>query len=155
MGETLREAMEREHHQIDGGIEEFVGGLADKKSYAGLLSAMNALRRHIYLEEEFLFPPLRESGMMAPIFVMLREHGEMWETMTALDTLLASEPDAGVLRERCDVLLVQLERHNTKEEPIIYSEAEQVLPDPLKDELRSFLDSGELPDGWVCQVARA
>ena len=55
---------------------------------------MDGLRRHIYLEEEFLFPPLRAAGMMAPLFVMVRQHGELWDAMRALDALLAVDADA-------------------------------------------------------------
>src|SRR3546814_387339 len=92
--ETLGAALEREHREIDGGIEEFTANPAPGREQAEpLVRAMAGLRRHIYLEEEFLFPPLREAGMMMPIFVMLREHGELWNTMDAVDALL--EKDAG------------------------------------------------------------
>jgi regulator of cell morphogenesis and NO signaling len=71
-GATLGSALEREHREIDGGIEKFAAGLeAGGMDTEPLLQAMAGLRRHIYLEEEFLFPPLRANGMMMPIFVML------------------------------------------------------------------------------------
>jgi len=37
----------------------------------------------------FLFPPLRDAGMVAPVFVMLREHGQMWRAGTSMPTDLA------------------------------------------------------------------
>ena len=87
---TLATALEREHREIDGGIEAYTAGLATGTSDTGpLLRAMNGLRRHIYLEEEFLFPPLRAGGLMVQLFVMVREHGELWKTMEALDASLA------------------------------------------------------------------
>ena len=50
---------------------------------APVVRAMESLRRHIFLEEQLLFPPLREAGMIAPVLVMLREHGEIWQSLDA------------------------------------------------------------------------
>lgn len=76
--ETLASVLEREHREIDEGIVAYESRLAAGVDEPALLHrAMDALRRHIYLEEEFLFPPLRAVGMVAPVFVMLREHGEI------------------------------------------------------------------------------
>ena len=86
VNDTLAAALEHEHREIDEGIEAFTSGQADAETQtAPLTRAMDALRRHIYLEEEFLFPPLRSAGLMAPVFVMLREHGEMWKTLDLLE----------------------------------------------------------------------
>lgn len=147
---TLAEALEREHRQIDGGIETFV-----ERSTAGepdplpLRGALNGLRRHIYLEERFLFPPLREAGMVMPIFVMQREHRELWATMDAVEGLLADGADPKIIRETCATLLSQLDAHNSKEEPVIYTQADRVLSGDATVELQSFLDAGSLPDGWA------
>ena len=51
-------------------------------------------------------------------------------------------------------LAAQLERHNTKEEPILYPQADLVLSAAATVELREFLASGRMPDGWVCQRAQ-
>ena len=86
MQETLTAALEREHQEIDAGLAAFVDGLdSDELRGAELDRAADALRRHIYLEEEFLFPPLRAAGMVPPVLVMLREHGEIWRTLEALE----------------------------------------------------------------------
>lgn len=157
--ETVAAALEREHHEIDEGIESFSAGLATGEGAARPLTrAMAALRRHIYLEEAFLFPPLRAAGLIAPVFVMVREHGQMWTTLDALDAELhhgavnAALPEsvAGLL---CD-LQQQLTAHNAKEEQILYPQADQVLTASATDELRALLDTGRIPDGWVCQAQR-
>jgi iron-sulfur cluster repair protein YtfE (RIC family) len=153
MAQSLTQALEHEHHEIDAGIETFLEGLALGESRAGdLARAIDALRRHIYLEEEFLFPPLRAAGMLPPVLVMLREHGEIWRS---LDAILAMDPDAdGVgARERCGELLSQLASHNAKEEPIIYPQGDAVLSDEAKRELHTCIDEGRTPDGWVCAQA--
>ncbi|MEO6826676.1 MAG: hemerythrin domain-containing protein [Microbacteriaceae bacterium] len=154
--DTLGGALEREHRAIDGGIETFTAALArGDNAPQPLLDAMSGLRRHIYLEEEFLFPPLREAGMMMPIFVMLREHGELWDSMDALDALIADNSDTDRVLNACRELLAQLDQHNSKEEPIIYTKADTVLSATASTELSAFLDSGRMPEGWVCEKAAA
>ena len=156
--ETLGAALEREHREIDGGIEAFVAGLpAGKSETEPLVRAMDGLRRHIYLEEEFLFPPLRAAGMMVPLFVMVRQHGELWDAMHALDALLAADADADAdaLLEACRGLRDLLDQHNSREEPIIYPQADKVLTGTASAELSAFLESGRMPEGWSCAKAAA
>jgi iron-sulfur cluster repair protein YtfE (RIC family) len=149
--DTLAAALEREHREIDAGVEAFLDAEdADAAETASLTRALAALRRHIYLEEAFLFPPLRDAGLVAPIFVMLREHGELWRTMAELE----GERTAHARRGLCRQLLAQLEKHNSKEEPILYPHADTALPADADAELRAFLASGRTPDGWVCSGAR-
>jgi len=151
-GETLRTALEREHHAIDHSIEDFVAGHGSALDSASRLrQAMAALRRHIYLEETLLFPPLRDSGMLAPVFVMLSEHAELWRTMDELEHQLDDGVALTHLRGACRTLLAQLERHNAKEEPILYSQADVVLSEAARAELHDFIASESLPEGWVCQ----
>ena len=151
-GITLAAALEKEHRQIDGGIEEFIeSGSGDSTP---LRSAMEGLRRHIYLEEEFLFPPLREAGLIMPIMVMLREHGALWQAMDALDGMLADGVDRASVVGACRELLSLLDAHNSKEEPIIYPRADDVLNAEASAELRDFLDTGTTPEGWVSTTAR-
>src|SRR5699024_6144494 len=104
-------ALEREHRQIDGGIEEFTELAATgDASTEPLTDAMHALRRHIYLEEQFLFPALRAAGMVPPVLVMLAEHGELWRTMDDIAVQLADpRVDAERVLQTCGVLLAQLE----------------------------------------------
>lgn len=147
---TLTAALEHEHHEIDAGIEAFLDGLSAGEWRTGdLTRAVDGLRRHIYLEEEHLFPPLRAAGMLAPVLVMLREHGDIWRTLDVIESL---DPDADHehAREQCAALLVQLAAHNAKEEPIIYPQGDLVLDDAAKRDLHALLESGQLPDGWVC-----
>lgn len=146
--------LEREHHEIDSGIETFIekldGGCVQPEPLSAVLEA---LRRHIYLEETFLFPPIREAGMVMPIFVMLREHGELWRTMGALTDLVVDGADSEQLRATCRQLLGQLEQHNSKEEPILYPHADTDIPAQVSAELARFIETGRTPDGWVCRQA--
>jgi len=152
--ESLADALEREHHEIDDGIAEFTAGLQAGETRAEALSkALDALRRHIYLEEAFLFPPMRRGGLMAPIFVMVREHGEMWRLMDALTELVDAGAEIEHLKELCDLLTSSLEAHNFKEERVIYPQADDSLSPEAIADLHQFLATGAMPEGWVCQGA--
>lgn len=152
--ESLSAALEREHREIDGGIEAFAAGLATGETDpAPLLRAMAGLRRHIYLEEEFIFPPLKSGGLMMAIFVMLREHGQLWDAMAELDDLLANSSDARELTTACEELLAALESHNEKEEPVIYPQADEQLSEEATSRLQTFLATGTMPANWRCEKA--
>ncbi len=151
-GHGLAAALLEEHHVIDAGIEAYVAGLEGEPDPAPLLDAMAALRRHIYLEEELLFPPIHQAGLVMPILVMLREHGELWRAMDELDVLVGSG-DAERLRTACAALLGLLEAHNSKEEPIVYPHAATDLSEEAAAELARFLETGRMPEGWTCRDA--
>ena len=146
---TLQAALELEHRQIDGGIETF---MAQPTDTAPLFHATEALRRHIYLEEAFLFPPLREAGLMMPILVMIREHGEIWQAMDRVEELLNADAENDVVMESCRDLARLQEKHNEKEEPIIYSQADQKLGFEDATQLAAYLKSSTLPVGWICSA---
>ncbi|HUH72322.1 MAG TPA: hemerythrin domain-containing protein [Mycobacterium sp.] len=153
---TLSAALQREHREIDTGIETFIGKLeCGSMQPEPLTAALEALRRHIYLEEVLLFPPIREAGMVMPILVMLGEHGQLWRTMDTLTDLLADGTDSRRLGDTCRQLLDQLHQHNCKEEPIIYPHADTDLPPQTSAELTRFIETGRTPDGWVCRQAGA
>lgn len=152
----LSAALEREHREIDGGIESFTQSAETGAGDAdALLGALSAQRRHIYLEEEFLFPPLRQAGLMMPIMVMEREHGELWNLMDAAQEQLDSGAEPAAVVSTCTELLSLLDRHNSKEEPIIYPQADSALDDEATAHLQEFIATGAMPQGWVCVRARA
>ncbi|MCK9250649.1 MAG: hemerythrin domain-containing protein [Solirubrobacteraceae bacterium] len=148
---ALGAALEREHREIDAGVEAYRRGLvAGDASGKALGRTFDALRRHIYLEEAFLFPAMRDE-LAIPTLVMLREHGELWRTMDAIEA--ASDVDASLAA--CDELMARLDAHNEKEEPIFYGRADVLLAPSEHAELTAFLEAGRMPDGWVCQTAHA
>jgi regulator of cell morphogenesis and NO signaling len=153
--ETLDAALEREHREIDASLEHFDDGLSlGVWRTEALAAGADALRRHIYLEEEFVFPALRAAGFVAPVFVMLREHGQIWSRLDDLERETAEATDALATRQTYAELAALLEAHNTKEEQILYPRADDSLEPAARDELRAFMQTGRLPDGWVCEGAR-
>lgn len=161
---SLAHALTNEHHEIDSGIEAFVDGLGRGEAVAQLSvplrHAMTALRRHIYLEEEFAFPPIRDGGLVMPIMVMEREHGVLWRQMDDLDDALdnfddatATEQEREALIRACQRMLEVLESHNSKEEPIVYPHLDVRLTTDQVRELHRLIESGSLPSGWECARA--
>ena len=136
--------LEQQHRRIDEGIKAALQGAAPR---AVLVEALQRLREHIHLEEAVLFPPLERAGLTMPIFVMQREHGQMWpliETLTAADV---GAPDAG--RE----LFQMLQIHNPKEEQILYKTADQVNEAGNDNALLQALQAARMPAGWACAMA--
>lgn len=115
---------------------------------------MEALRRHIYLEEEIVFPHLPKGPLMMPLMVMRREHGELWQRMDALAEALSGDSPEDGLAAACQELLSLLDDHNSEEEPIIYAHLEADLDPAEQGRVRTLLEEGTLPDGWVCEALR-
>lgn len=147
---TIAAALEREHRDIDGCLEAF---LDDPAGAADVLrTGLAALRRHIYLEEVYLFPPVRAAGLEMPVQVMLTEHGQIWRLMDkAAAALERDDPQAavGVVGE----MLGLLDRHNSKEEPVIYPHADTDLQPDQADQLDLFIGMGGMPHDWICERA--
>jgi len=151
---TLAEALEKEHQDIDAGVEAFRAGLdGGTPPVDTMLRALAAHRRHIYLEETLLFPPLRSGGLFAAVLVMLREHGEMWMLMDELEPLVAAGGTDPAISDLCARFVALIEAHNLKEEATIYAQADEILSAPATAELRAFMESGTMPEGWICEKA--
>ena len=131
--------LEQQHRRIDEGIKAAIKGAAP---HASLLEALQLLRAHIHLEEAVLFPPLERAGLTMPIFVMQREHGQMWPL---IDELLAA--DATGAQESARELFQMLQIHNPKEEQILYKTADQVNEAGNDNTLLQALQAARMPAG--------
>jgi hemerythrin-like domain-containing protein len=149
---TLSTVLEEDHRAIDRDIEAFIA--ASGVSAPALSSAVATLRRHIYLEEEILFPMLGKGGIEMPLFVMRREHGVMWPVMDVLDGGVEAGADADVLVEESRGLLLQLQAHNPKEESIVYAAADETLDEEQRRTFAAAFGEAQLPPGWVCEAVR-
>lgn len=150
---TAGQRLEHDHHRIDEGFARFAESLSgpavDREAFDG---AALALRHHIYIEEVHHFPVVRASGLMGPILVMLREHGEIWDLLDKVAAALDRGDDAeakAVWPQLADVL----EQHNLKEEKIVYPAGDEKLPPEVAATIADELESGTTPDGWICEMA--
>ncbi|OMC35133.1 hypothetical protein A5740_08450 [Mycobacterium sp. GA-1841] len=149
---TVSATLEREHRTIDEGIIDFLRSDASTvtpEKRTGLRDAIALLRRHIYIEEEYLFPPLRAAGLFGPVLVMVHEHGLMWPLLDKLERLVVDDEDAAAA-QLCRDLLEQLNTHNMKEERILYPQADGTLAQGDLDELAELFSAAAVPEGWFC-----
>lgn len=87
------------------------------------------MRRHIAMEEEVLFPAFELAVRMGsgdPTGTMRMEHKQMLGLLDQID-LAIELGDAEKAIEIGDTLLMLIQQHNTKEEGILYPQAEKVL----------------------------
>ena len=145
----------QEHRDIDADIEAFAHGLSQgNPEPATLARAFAALRRHIFLEEELLFPAIARAGMTMPVAVMMKEHGELWGLMDHIDADAEAGAKVEAMTSACAALLAQLDRHNGKEEPIVYPRGAIDLTSSELAALERFIAEGTTPIGWRCREAR-
>lgn len=139
-----------QHRRIDRGIQAIAE--ADG-STSELAESLSLLHLHLYIEERLLFPPLVESGLTMPVFVMKREHGQMWPLLQILMAGCVHASRAGRLQADARDLFRLLQIHNTKEEQIVYTAADRLVASPADGPLTRTLAAAQVPDGWVCAMA--
>lgn len=145
--------LERQHRQIDEGIEAAAQGTGTIEALAASLAL---LRQHLYLEEEVLFPPLEEAhaGLAMSIFVMQREHGQMWPLLESLEAACKTGSAIEPLQDDCSELLTLLQMHNPKEERILYTMADQVAGGDDGNSLLQDLATARMPEDWACAMGQ-
>ncbi|MBS0316047.1 MAG: hemerythrin domain-containing protein [Proteobacteria bacterium] len=142
--------LEDQHRRIDQGLQDIIDGAG---SLARLSESLALLCLHLYAEEEILFPPLEASGLTMPVFVMKREHGQMWPLVQDLTAACGSAGPVDTLQNDCRELLQLLQIHNPKEEQILYAAADRLAADPDHGSLAQALEAARLPHGWACAMA--
>ncbi|SDB83669.1 Hemerythrin HHE cation binding domain-containing protein [Raineyella antarctica] len=148
--QTVGAILEAEHRSIDEDIVRFGNGEMPDEAFR---ASMDLLRRHIYVEEAMMFPQLREAGLVMPIMVMEREHGEIWSVLDALQTAITDGSAGADVTGDLEALTTLLENHNAKEEPIVYPVANRALSSYDATVIKDFLASGTMPYGWTCARA--
>lgn len=150
---VVGEALEHDHDAIDQDFTRFREGL-DRGEWLSepFIRAAEALRHHIYVEEESLFPALRAGGLAAPVFVMLREHGKIWQALEEIAT--RRDRSAAATAEAMESLVAILEWHNSKEEMILYAASGNVLQDGETEAVRKTFQEGSRPEGWLPSALR-
>lgn len=140
----------KQHRRIDEGIQGVIDG---DGQHPALAESLTLLRLHIYVEEEFLFPPLAESGLTMPISVMKQEHGEMWPFLETLAGACTSGTPIKSLHRPALSLFRILQVHNPKEEEVVYAAADRLVSEDAEGPLIETLENARVPDGWVCAMA--
>ena len=88
-----------------------------------------ALRRHLTMEEEILFPAFEDATGMhgsGPPAIMRMEHTQMRAVLDTMAGCVARD-DYEELVDQGDTLLMLIQQHNMKEEGMLYPMCDKVL----------------------------
>lgn len=135
-----------DHRAIDdhwSAAEERAGDDDATGAAAAFARFDHALRRHLDMEEQVLFPAFEEStGMVGgPTRVMRFEHDQMRGLLDQMGVAVADQ-DLGRLLDQGDTLLMLIQQHNVKEEGMLYPMMQMHLEwAPLVPKLRRHLEA--------------
>ncbi len=115
-----------------------------------LQEAVRELRRHIFAQEELVLPLLRGTTLDGPAHAMSVDHVQLWDTLDRVEAALAPPTDPEVRSTAARILQAELDRHTTKERPIIFGHVEDVLSSEQQQGLAQRIETVEMPPGWVC-----
>ena len=150
---TITGVLEPEHRWIDERFERFLTLLADGQVNASPFEeAAKALHRHMYVEEEVLFPEVETRGLARPVEVMLEEHGEICRLMNIVQDLITRGGPPPDIEAALQAVLRVLGEHGNKEELILYPTADQVLVGPEIAQLVQQVKEATPPEGWLCRA---
>jgi hemerythrin-like domain-containing protein len=136
--QTIGECLGQDHRRIDKLLADLCAMVGDSELERADHSMGDfdaALRRHIRIEEDLLFP-LVESRFAWPVAMMKREHREIFGWTEELkDSLARLErgPASTALAELTQIF----GQHHVKEEEILYPAIDRVLS---ADERRALLE---------------
>lgn len=152
---SISAVFEPEHRWLDARFEQFWQGLARGEFKAEPFEeAARVLHRHIYLEEEILFPEVEARGVEGPTAVMAQEHGEIWRLLDEIRDLARQDPLDKRLAQAFAALRNVLEEHNFKEEQILYPASDRLLSQDDRARVLAQIEAAKPPGGWVCRARR-
>ncbi len=152
------------HHRVEGWLMDFQGGLEQapldqepdrirRGYFEGFLElferAVEALRQHMYLEEELVFP-LVEEDLAGPIADLRDDHGRIWDLVGELRALLHQAAEMSRVQTCTSRLMNLLASHSAKEDLGVYPDLVALLGVERTLSLLEEADKAEAPAEWVC-----
>ena len=139
--ENVEYFMTRDHQDtneiLDTVLKDSIKGVVDRESIA---KVTEMLMRHIYIEEEILFPKLPSDNDKDVEFLEV-QHGEVFRFLKSLN----SSNNADLIKDISKKLLDLLIEHNAFEESFIYGNFEKLDA--------AFIEKITFPVGWKCRYA--
>lgn len=145
--------MDHDHHFIDDCFTAFADAATQGRiARFPLEEAIRRLRRHFWVEEEFIFPALLPTHP-GPVMVMLRQHGLIWDHVEELEALHADGNLAPELALTIySALRQEMDRHNATEDDLLYAVMDDNLGQDLAHVVLDALAT-EMPSAWRCAMA--
>lgn len=139
-----------EHKRVSLLLDAVKSSPAQSKTRRAFAELRQLLTRHIYCEEELLFPAVEARGILGPTEVMRFEHGHIWSLLNQIRQEF--EKDNPPPRDLLDKLRGLLQGHDMKEENILYPAADEAIQsaDALVERARKAIP----PESWVCAALR-
>ncbi len=151
--ETITGVLQGEHNFVEGLFERFRAVLASGRvDGAPFEEALKILHRHIYVEEEILFPAVEAQGLGGPVAVMLQEHGEIWRLLNLIQELIVGGAPPAEVENSLTAVRGVLGEHNVKEEQILYPSADQLLAGPGLAATLQRIKEERQPESWACRA---
>jgi len=128
---TITDTMSTDHHRCDEIFAKAEGAISNgdwDQGAAAFQEFVDAMERHFTMEEGVLFPTFEQrTGMTTgPTQVMRMEHMQMRQLFSDMDDSV-KEKDQDKYLGLSETLLMVMAQHNTKEEQILYTMADQTL----------------------------
>lgn len=148
IGELFRKDHERLDSVIKGFRKSLESGTPDKEYLSQLIQG---LHRHIYWEEELLFPLAKPyTADEAIIEEFNTDHGLIWNNLAELEAGVAQGLPPGRLELILDEMGDVLEAHNVDEEHQIYARVDEVCDARTAAEFVARVEKADVPQGWRC-----
>lgn len=151
----ITELLEWEHEWIDARFRRFQEALAKGRIEAAPLEeAVEALHRHMYVEEDILFPAVEAHGLTGPTAVMAEEHGEICRLLGEIQGQVQAGAEPQEVLGTFRALHQVLGEHNVKEEQVLYPTSDRVLGQENPEQMTRRLREARAPEGWTCRAHR-
>ena len=151
MATTNQDCLTEQHRSTALGITGLVDGSGSR---AELTAGVHLLRRHIYVEEAFLFPVIeQDAGRWMALARMRYEHGDMWPHIESAVGLLTAKAPLEDLLPACEALVRLLHAHDPKEEEAIYTAADRYEAGDGRPSFMELFATNDIPANWKCRYA--
>lgn len=149
----ISEFFEQDHQRVDGVLNGFRRSLEERQPDKGYLGQLvEGLHRHIYWEEDLLFPLVKPLADSEIVDEFCTDHALIWKNLGELEAGLAQGTSAGLLELTLNEMVEVLEAHNIDEERTIYAQADQLCDGLAADEFLSKVQGADAPVDWHCLV---
>ena len=149
-GQGLHQLFQHAHHRVEGHLIDFREELERGRPKVEFLTrASTDLFQHMFVEEELLFPLLKER-LAAVVASLEEEHGRVFDLMEELVELLRRDADREALQACTARLMGALAAHNAAEDFGIYPDLLTFLGPSRAEILLLEVERAEVPRGWMC-----
>ncbi|GEM_PF-7031029 len=150
----ISQFFEQDHQRVESVINGFRHslevGVPDKAFFDQLIQG---LHRHIYWEEDLLFPLVKPLADGEVIDEFCTDHALIWKNLGELEAGLSQGTPGGKLELTLNEMVEVLEAHNIDEERTIYAQADQLCDGLAADEFLGKVQGADAPSGWHCVVS--